>query len=328
VRAARPGLATQGVAFDASVSEPDTPLLLDRAGFEQVVTNLVTNAAQAAGAGGAVRLVAHRDGDSYVVVVEDNGADIREEHFARIFEPFFTTKPTGQGVGLGLSASLSIVRGHEGTLLAENRSARSGGGARFIMRLPLANRADEPAAAAAAAATAATGPADAVTATGKASAAAGVKAIDEGPSNPMPPRQPSLLVIDDEDSIRRALRRYFERRGWAVDEAPDGTGALVKLLRRDANVLYDVVLCDLKMPGVSGPELYRRLQAESPEMVRRLILSTGDVSAPDIVDFLAGVTVPVLDKPFELSTLEKLADKVRRETGEDRRDRTPAKSPA
>jgi PAS domain S-box-containing protein len=322
VRAARPGLATQGVAFDASVSEPDTPLLLDRAGFEQVVTNLVTNAAQAAGAGGAVRLVAQRDGDSYVVVVEDNGAGIREEHFARIFEPFFTTKPTGQGVGLGLSVSLSIVRGHEGTLLAENRSARSGGGARFIMRLPLANRPDELAAAAA------TGPAAAVTATGKASAAAGAKAIDEGPSNPMPPRQPSLLVIDDEDSIRRALRRYFERRGWAVDEAPDGTDALVKLLRRDASVLYDVVLCDLKMPGVAGPELYRRLQAESPEMVRRLILSTGDVSAPDIVDFLAGVTVPVLEKPFELSTLEKLAEKVRRETGEDRRDRTPAKSPA
>jgi PAS domain S-box-containing protein len=322
VRVARPGLATQGVAFDASVSDPDTSLLLDRAGFEQVVTNLITNAAQAAGGGGAVRLLARRDGDSYVVVVEDNGAGIREEHLARIFEPFFTTKPTGQGVGLGLSVSLSIVRGHEGTLLAENRSARSGGGARFIMRLPVANRADEPVAAAT------TGPAAAVTATGKTRAAAGAEAIDEGPSSPMPSRLPSLLVIDDEVTIRRALRRHFERRGWAVDEAPDGTDALVKLLRRDASVLYDVVLCDLKMPGIAGPELYRRLEAESPDMVRRLILSTGDVSAADVVAFLAGVTVPVLEKPFELSTLENLAEKVRRETGEDRRGRGPAKSPA
>ncbi len=225
-------------------------------------------------------------------------------------------------MGLGLSVSLSIVRGHEGTLLAENRSARSGGGARFIMRLPVANRADEPVAAAT------TGPAAAVTATGKTRAAAGAEAIDEGPSSPMPSRLPSLLVIDDEVTIRRALRRHFERRGWAVDEAPDGTDALVKLLRRDASVLYDVVLCDLKMPGIAGPELYRRLEAESPDMVRRLILSTGDVSAADVVAFLAGVTVPVLEKPFELSTLENLAEKVRRETGEDRRGRGPAKSPA
>ena len=129
----------------------------------------------------------------------------------------------------------------------------------------------------------------------------------------LPARRPSLLVIDDEESIRRALRRYFERRGWAVDEAGDGTDALVKLLKSDAAVLYDVVLCDLKMPGVSGQELYRRLQTESPGMARRLILCTGDVSAPDVAGFLATVTIPVLEKPFELITLELLAEKVRQD---------------
>ena len=132
IRAVRPGLATQGVSFVASVGNPDTPMLLDRSGFEQVVTNLVTNAAQAAGAGGAVRLSAGLEGDSYVVIVEDNGAGIREEHFARIFEPFFTTKPTGQGVGLGLSVSLGIVQAHGGSLHAENRGADAGGGARDL----------------------------------------------------------------------------------------------------------------------------------------------------------------------------------------------------
>jgi CheY-like chemotaxis protein len=121
-------------------------------------------------------------------------------------------------------------------------------------------------------------------------------------------------VIDDEESIRRALRRYFERRGWAVDESPDGADALVKLLRRDAVVLYDVVLCDLKMPGVTGPDLFHRLQREAPLMMERLVLSTGDVSAPDVADFLATVGVPVLEKPFELHTLEEIADRVRRET--------------
>jgi CheY-like chemotaxis protein len=132
---------------------------------------------------------------------------------------------------------------------------------------------------------------------------------------PLPPRRPSLLVIDDEESIRRALRRYFERRGWAVDEASDGTDALVKLLKNDAGVLYDVVVCDLKMPGVSGPELYARLLTEAPALLPKLILSTGDVSASDVADFLAQVKVPVLEKPFELVTLEQLAEKVRRKAG-------------
>ena len=132
---------------------------------------------------------------------------------------------------------------------------------------------------------------------------------------PLPPRRPSLLVVDDEESIRRAIRRYFERRGWAVDEAADGTDALVKLLKTDAGLLYDIIVCDLKMPGVSGPELYARLRAEAPALVSRLILSTGDVSAPDVEDFLAGVNVPVLEKPFELFALEEIAERVRANNG-------------
>ena len=300
IRAVKPGLATQGVSFVASVGDPDTPMLLDRSGFEQVVTNLVTNAAQAAGAGGAVRLSAGVEGDSYVVIVEDNGAGIREEHFARIFEPFFTTKPTGQGVGLGLSVSLGIVQAHGGSLHAENRGADAGGGARFTVRFGTGEITVMPAA-----------PEPPVIPEYRRTppGASITQAADQTAS--LPARRPSLLVIDDEESIRRALRRYFERRGWAVDEAGDGTDALVKLLKADATVLYDVVLCDLKMPGVSGQELYRRLRTDAPAMASRLILCTGDVSAPDVAGFLATVTIPVLEKPFELITLELLAEQVR-----------------
>jgi len=308
LRAVQPGMSTQGVQFTATVSDPDTPLELDRAGFEQVVTNLLTNAAQAAGAGGAVRLRAWRDAKEYVVRVEDNGAGISAEHAQRIFEPFFTTKPTGQGVGLGLSVSLGIVRAHGGSLVAGNRGANEGGGAAFTMRLPVVTTGEFPRQSPPAAAVAVSGtPTGAPTGTPIAEAA-GTPAGDA----PLPKRKPGLLVIDDEEPIRRGLRRYFERRGWAVDEAADGTEAIVKLGRREAKVLYDVVLCDLKMPGVSGQELYQRLAAEQPEMARRFILSTGDVTARDVADFLAGVPVPVLEKPFELLTLEHLAEEVRR----------------
>jgi PAS domain S-box-containing protein len=283
VRAVRPGLATQGVSFSSNITEADVSLLLDRAGFEQVVTNLLTNAAQSAGAGGAVRLVARRSGDSYEVCVEDNGAGIREEHFAHIFEPFFTTKATGQGVGLGLSVSLGIVQAHDGTLTAENRGSAAGGGARFTMRMPLSPT-QEP--------------------------------LPPLPKvlTPMPPRSATLLIIDDEEAIRRALRRYFERRGWVVEEATDGADGVAKLERPDAAAVFDVVLCDLKMPGISGQEVYNRLLKDRRELAKKFIFATGDAGAPDVVEFLREVGVPVLEKPFELRALEEVAIRVRAES--------------
>ncbi len=280
VRAVRPGLATQGVSFAATIEDPETPLLLDRAGFEQVVTNLLTNAAQSAGAGGAVRLAARLENDFYEVVVEDNGAGIADENFSRIFEPFFTTKTTGQGVGLGLSVSLGIMQAHDGELVAENRGASAGGGARFTMRLPL-------------------------------SALREKRNTPPRFLDPMPARKASLLIIDDEESIRRALRRYFERRDWVVEEATDGADAVVKLERPDAEAVFDVILCDLKMPGISGQELFVRLQKDRPGLAKKFIFATGDSGAPDVVDFLTSVGVPVLEKPFELRSLELLAQQVR-----------------
>ncbi len=285
LRAVRPGLATQGVSFSASLMDPDAPLMLDRAGFEQVITNLLTNAAQSAGAGGAVRFASQISGGSYEVIVEDNGAGIPAEHFGRIFEPFFTTKATGQGVGLGLSVSLGIVQAHDGVLLAENRGAAAGGGARFTMRIPLSSthepRPQLP------------------------------KVIV-----PMPPRSASLLIIDDEEPIRRALRRYFERRGWVVEEATDGADAVLKLERPDAAAIFDVVLCDLKMPGISGQELYNRLLKDRRALAKKFIFATGDSGAPDVADFLREVGVPVLEKPFELGVLEQVVIKVREASAE------------
>ena len=283
VHAVRPGLSTQGVSFTATIEDRDTQLLLDRAGFEQVITNLLTNAAQAAGAGGAVRLISRHSGDWYDVIIEDNGAGIPDEHVGRIFEPFFTTKATGQGVGLGLSVSLGIVQAHDGVLLAENRGSAAGGGARFTMRLPLSSTQE------------ARPPLPKVLV-------------------PMPPRSASLLIIDDEEPIRRALRRYFERRGWVVDEATDGADAVLKLERPDAAAVFDVVLCDLKMPGISGQELYNRLRKDRQALAKKFIFATGDAGAPDVVDFLRETDVPVLEKPFELRALEEVAIRVRAES--------------
>jgi DNA-binding response OmpR family regulator len=131
------------------------------------------------------------------------------------------------------------------------------------------------------------------------------------PSAESPPRARRALLVDDEPVIRFALRRFFQRQGWSVDEAADGGAALALLLADDrAADDYDVVITDLRMPGLSGIELHARLKRERPELLRRLILSTGDAVSPEAAAFLRRADCPVLSKPFELAELRALVERV------------------
>lgn len=116
---------------------------------------------------------------------------------------------------------------------------------------------------------------------------------------------PRLFVIDDEPSIRAAIRRFLTRRGWQVEEAEDGRVALDILVRSEPN-RYDVVMCDLRMPHLSGVELHRELLEKRPDIVQRLLFSTGDVASPDAATFLECSERPVIEKPFELARLDEL----------------------
>jgi DNA-binding response OmpR family regulator len=139
-------------------------------------------------------------------------------------------------------------------------------------------------------------------------------------SEPSQPSQPSTdaaerprraLLVDDEPVIRFALRRFFQRQGWAVDEAEDGRAALALLLAGDGPThAYDVVITDLRMPGLSGIELHARLERERPELLRRMILFTGDAVSPEAADFLRRADCPVLNKPFELAELRAMVERV------------------
>ena len=101
--------------------------------LNQVVLNLLTNAVQAAGKGGAVRLSTEAAGDRVVVRVADDGPGVPEELRERIFEPFFTTRAVGEGTGLGLSIANTVVEAHEGTIEVEDAP---GGGAVFVITVP------------------------------------------------------------------------------------------------------------------------------------------------------------------------------------------------
>ena len=138
--------------------------------------------------------------------------------------------------------------------------------------------------------------------------AAGVSHI--APHAPDGVPKPRALIIDDEGTIRTALRRYFSRRGWTVDEAEDGRVALATLDSADA-VSYDVIISDLKMPGLTGIELHDRLRTSHPQLLGRLVFSTGDVASPQAAEFVRRTTCTVLQKPFELAALGELVEQIR-----------------
>lgn len=124
--------------------------------------------------------------------------------------------------------------------------------------------------------------------------------------------QPSLLLIDDEPTIRSALSRYFTRRGWRVAEAENGRAALDILHAASAGTeAFDVILSDLKMPGFSGIELHDQLASERPDLLRRIIFSTGDVASDDASAFISRTNCVVLQKPFELAALAEVVERVR-----------------
>jgi len=260
------------------------------AAMEQVLTNLAVNAFQAAGRGGIVTLSARMGAGHLAFIVEDDGPGLTEEVLPRLFEPFFTTKATGKGTGLGLSVSHSIVEQHGGTLTAENLGSGTRG-ARFTVRLPFVDR----------------------------------RAVPRTPTAELPrggsSQRPApaggtrrVLIIDDEAPIRVAIRRYLERRGWEVEEAGDGEEALVLLglggdHPRSLSARYDVIITDLKMPGITGIELHDRLAAVDPAGLEKLVLITGDTASSEVADFVARLRQPLVQKPFDMRALADLLDR-------------------
>ena len=110
----------------------------------------------------------------------------------------------------------------------------------------------------------------------------------------------SVLLVDDEPAIRRALERALRLWGHAVHVATNGEDA-IEVLRHEA---VDLVLMDLRMPGMSGQTLFHSIAARWPQLVERVIVMTGDLEAEDHYDWLKQHDLPLLMKPFELKELE------------------------
>jgi len=205
------------------------------------------------------------------VGVGDNGKGVTPEIAPRLFRPFATTKGR-RGTGLGLYISRQIAREAGGDLTL---TSPPGFGARFVLSLPVA----------------------------EVSASAPSPAPAPAPSAPSVGSLAGLrvLIVEDEEAVRRPMARYLTRRGAEVDEAADGVEGLARLRAQPANV----ILADLRMPRMGGVELYAQLEEERPELAARVLFLSGDVSQ---LAEPGNTPVPrerVLVKPVELAELER-----------------------
>lgn len=277
----RYALETRGMRLRLELASSLPRVLADRAQLEQVVLNLLVNAEHAlnqASDGPAdtqsgqhasliVRTAVHLN--SVELEIADTGPGIAAADLARVWDPFWTTKPEGEGTGLGLAVVHGIVGAHGGSI---DVASETGVGTTFTVRLPIAaSQAEAPAAA--------------------------------NHRDTLPATKPlDILVIDDEPFIVQFLESYLTSRGHAVVRANDGAQAI----QVAQGTGFDLVICDLRMPGMDGATVIQRLRA-IPQMQRaRYIVSTGDANSLDArLKIDAIKPSAVLMKPYKIEELRE-----------------------
>jgi CheY-like chemotaxis protein len=279
----------ESVTLRVHASRALVPIVGDVGQLEQVVMNLAVNARDAMPHGGTLRLrtanvavdaEAARERPGFVageyaaLTVEDTGTGIAPEVLPHIFEPFFTTKGPGKGTGLGLATVYGIVKQSGGYVYVDSTPGR---GSRFTVYLP--RHTGEP-------------------------------EVESTPTAPPPPPRgtESVLLVEDEASVRTATRRMLERLGYRVLEATDGAAALRRAAEAEARgERIDLVLTDVVMPEQGGRALGERLAAHWPGL--RVLYMSGYTDDEIIRRGLVVPGASFLEKPF---TLQRLAEVVRR----------------
>jgi PAS domain S-box-containing protein len=268
-------LVSNEIRFRAKVERDygQTPLLVvDRTRVSQAFLNILLNAAQAIEGGDAehsfIHVEARPEGEGVVVIISNSGPPIPPEALPRIFEPFFTTKPVGQGVGLGLSITYDTIRRHGGHI-----EAKSGPDQPTAFRIWLPNN------------------------TGLALAAPS----ESDRPDPTPTRSARVLLVDDDPLVQNSIRRTLER---YHDVVVTGSGArALELLDTEQ---FDIVLCDLIMPGMTGMQLFEAVRVKDALQARRFVFLTGGTSSPEARTFLLGVDNPRAYKPLGADEIIRL----------------------
>ncbi|MGH9750479.1 MAG: ATP-binding protein [Candidatus Polarisedimenticolia bacterium] len=262
--------------------EPGLPkTLMDAHQIQQVLLNLLNNAEQAfaeGGRGGSIRISARAHDGRLELCVADDGPGIPVAIQDRIFEPFFTTKKDGKGTGLGLSLCYGIVQEHGGTIRVQPGSTP---GAAFVIELPVVETQAE---------TAALAPRGAAAAEGRL----------------------SVLVVDPEQAVSRFMVDLLTSRGHRVATAADVPEALRAIAGQER---LDLIIAALRMPQGSGQDLYRALESDNPQLLRRIIFTSGDGSSRETQEFIRRTGAELLQKPCRIEDLDRAIARTTRGDG-------------
>jgi PAS domain S-box-containing protein len=255
--------------------DPELPwLIVDPGQLQQVFINLIVNAEQAmkkSHGRGTLTISTEKIANAIRITFQDDEPGIKKEIIGRLFEPFFTTKDPGEGAGLGLSLSRSIILEHYGKISVVSEF---GHGATFIVELPLHDPTQLEAA----------------------------TQMNQTKETPTVNKKGRILVVDDEPGVRELLGKVMTEMGHSVDVISDA-GSAMKII--DAGTIYDVILSDIRMPGMNGVDLCSLIIRKIPEMKNRIIVITGDVMGADIKAFLNTNKLAYLAKPFDIKVLKK-----------------------
>lgn len=249
--------------------------------LEQVLLNLLLNAAHAtkdSPGGGRAHIVAERRDGRVRVTLTDNGPGIAEVVRDRLFEPFSTTKPVGQGTGLGLAVSRSLMTQQGGDVFVATSSSA---GTEMALELPAADAIDAPAI-----------------------------AVPELPRAASPNGQTDLrvLIIDDNEDIRELLSLQLDRY-FQVDAAPTVDHALSMVANRPR---YDAVLCDLMMPRGGAESWLQRCTEVDPRLDERTILLTAGPTTTAATELVEVRREKVLFKPVNIADLRPMIERIAR----------------
>jgi CheY-like chemotaxis protein len=239
--------------------------IADAGQLQQVFLNLIVNAEtemKLARGSGRLSIKTEQIDNNIRVSFKDDGPGIAEENLERIFNPFFTTRQVGQGTGLGLSVCYGIVSEHGGRIYAESKLGK---GATFIVELPIVTEDKQ-----------LEFPEPAVQGQQKVTGA-------------------KILVVDDEPVVREFISKVLAEEGHQVETVDNAEDALEMVKIKT----YRIILLDIKMPGMSGIELYKRFQKIAPSLARRVVFVTGDVMGARTTAFLSKAKAPYITKPFD-----------------------------
>ena len=269
------------VQLDITLGAPGVAVVVDAAQLQTAVLNLGINARAAMPQGGHLTIstgVVHLDEDAVMalpepvtpgsyahITVTDTGIGIPRDVISRVFDPFFTTKEVGAGTGLGLAVVYGTARSHHGTVTVESAP---GQGARFRLLLPVSERSTRP------------------------------------PASAPAPEHSGLgliLVVEDEPMVRTLAERLIQSLGYEVISAVDGPSGVARF--RERHEALAMVLCDVVMPGMSGPDALRAMRAIDPEVP--VALCSGYVSGH--LDALDNAhAIELLPKPYRRDALSSL----------------------